>query len=113
MTDLTGIWESEIVDYTNPHKHTGELKITHTGTFVLSNSTTWDMWSGYVEVIDDAEQLTASFLNEGLRYIIRAQVRSNGTALMGSWQSIEPQARTGAYLAKRKVVRNEGPTNDS
>jgi hypothetical protein len=109
MTDLTGIWQSEIIDFTASQKHTSESRITQTGAYIWANSaTTWGKLAGYVQVIDGEEWLNALFLNEGVRYLIRAQVRSNGTVLMGAWQMAESPDRNGPYLAKRKTIPNDG-----
>jgi hypothetical protein len=106
LTDLTGTWESEVIDPASPQKHVGKLKITHTGILVSSNSAPgWDMWHGYVEVLNGAEVLTAFCLHEGVQCTIKAKVASNGALLLGSWQSNEPLelARSGVYLARRKI----------
>ncbi len=109
MTDLTGIWESELIDFTASLKYKSECKITQTGASIWANSaTTQGMLAGYVHVIDGAEWLNAFFLNEGVRYVISAQVRSNGTVLMGAWHIAESPDRNGPYLAKRKTSPSEG-----
>jgi hypothetical protein len=109
MTDLTGIWESEVTDLATPAKHTGELNIRQTGTFVLSNSAPgWDMWHGYVEVLNGAEWLTAFGYRDSIFYTVKAQVLSNGRFLTGIWtESLE---RSGTYSARRKVAPAGNPT---
>jgi hypothetical protein len=62
MTDLTGIWESEIIDFAASQKHTSESRINQTGAYIWANSaSTWGMLAGYVQVTDGEEWLNALF----------------------------------------------------
>jgi hypothetical protein len=108
MIDLTGIWESEVADPGTHDKHTGELKIAQTGTFVLAHSVAgWGTWHGYVEVLNGAEWLTAFGYKDGVSYTVKAQVLSNGRFLTGLWT--ESLKRSGTYSARRKAAPAGNP----
>ena len=50
MIDLTRTWVSQVLDPDGPAKHTGQLNITRTCSFLLSSSAPgWDTWHGYLD----------------------------------------------------------------
>ena len=113
MTDLTGIWETLITDFSTLDKYVGELHVTQTGNLVLSHSAPgWDTWLGSVAAEPTGvEMLTAFCHKDGLPRIIQARVSQDGDTLYGQWSmalASQPPRQTGAYLAKRRISGGKG-----
>ena len=104
MIDLTGVWDSEVIDPQTRERHTGQLHITQTGNAILSLSTPgWHTWHGY----EDGDMLHAFYVRDGVPGILTLQISPSGTTLQGTWATGVNES--GSYLAHRQPLAQADP----
>jgi len=105
MIDLTGLWDSEVVDPQTQERQKGQLNITQTGNAIVSLSAPgWHTWHGY----EDGDMLHAFYVKDGVPGILTLQISQSGTTLQGTWAT--GLNESGPYVARRKLFMESDQT---